>query len=104
MKINKYNGIINLIANPIYLIKCYEEIKSKPGNMSPGTRSITLDGIDKEWFIRTSTLMKQGKFKFTPARRVMIPKPGKTGERPLSVANPREKIIQKALEVAMNNI
>ena len=42
----KYNGIINILANPLFLQKCYLEIKSKPGNMSLGTSRESLDGID----------------------------------------------------------
>jgi retron-type reverse transcriptase len=34
----------------------------------------------------------------------MIPKPGKTELRPLSVGNPREKVIQKALTVLLQSI
>lgn len=45
-KDNKYNGIINIIANPAFLKACYNEIKSRPGNMSKGITNETLDGID----------------------------------------------------------
>lgn len=48
--------------------------------------------------------VKNGKIKFQPSRRVMIPKPGKTETRTLSVGNPREKIIQKAITVVFEAI
>jgi hypothetical protein len=47
-KSGKYNGIINILANPLFLQACYLEIKSKPGNMSVGTNKETLDGINLE--------------------------------------------------------
>lgn len=42
----KYNGIINILSDPLFLQACYLEIKSKPGNMSRGITSETLDGIN----------------------------------------------------------
>ncbi|KAJ1566187.1 hypothetical protein HK096_000005 [Nowakowskiella sp. JEL0078] len=68
--------------------ECYRSIKSNPGNMTKGTTGETLDG----------------RFKFSPSRRVMIPKPGKSELRPLSIGAPREKIIQKALQVLLEVI
>lgn len=47
-KNGKYNGIINILANPLFLQKCYLEIKSKPGNMSLGINKESLDGINLE--------------------------------------------------------
>lgn len=80
-------------------------IKGKPGNMSKGTTSETLDGIRLEFFKKLSYELKKGNFKFTPTRRILIPKgPGKTGERPLSIAAPREKIVQKAIAVILEAI
>ena len=101
---SRYNGIIRIIANPLFLWACYEEIRGKPGNMSPGTTSQTQDGLRWAWFENLAQKILQGKFKFSPSRRVMIPKPGKTEKRPLSVGNPRDKIVQKAISVVLEAI
>ena len=45
-KNSKYNRIINILLNPLFLQACYLEIKSKPGNMSKGITNETLDGIN----------------------------------------------------------
>jgi len=42
-----YNGLINIIADPIFLWACDDSIKSKRGNMSRGITPETLDG--KKW-------------------------------------------------------
>ena len=93
-----------MLANPLFLCACYNEIKSKPGNLSKGTSEETLDGINMQWFEKTGQMIKSGEFRFTPTRRVMIPKPGKSEMRPLSVGSPREKIVQKALTVILEAI
>jgi len=65
----------------------------------------TLDSIDMEFILRTSKSLKDGTFRFTPARRVYIPKPNKPGEfRPLGIASPRQKIVQKAIELILTLI
>jgi len=77
-------------------------IKGKPGNMSQGSTRETLDGLTYEWFEKISQETKSGSFNFTPARRVLIPKPGK--KRSLGVGSPREKIVQKGLQVILEAI
>jgi len=100
----KYNGIIRILDSNL-LQTCYSLITSNPGNMTPGTENTTLDGINLEWFDKTATDIKEGRFKFSPARQTLIPKPNKPGEyRPLLIASPREKIVQKALQVLLNAI
>jgi hypothetical protein len=41
----KYYKIMDIMTDPNFLIACYEEIKSVPGNMTRGTDAQTLDGI-----------------------------------------------------------
>jgi group II intron reverse transcriptase/maturase len=99
-----YNGIIRIIANPQFLFECYKFIKSNPGNMSTGLTNETLDGIDKEWYKRTAEELLKGKFRFRPARQVLIPKGDNNKVRPINVGNPREKIVQKAMQILISCI
>jgi len=89
------------IASIHNLVTAYELIKSKPGNMTPGEDQETLDGVDLGFIKKVQKLLKDGKFQFPPARRVQIPKPGKKETRPLTIASPRDKIIQKAIQQVM---
>jgi len=72
--------------------------------MSKGTTPETLDGINRTLFENIAKDVRAGRFVFQPSRRVLIPKPGKKELRPLSVGNPRDKIIQKALTVVLEAI
>jgi retron-type reverse transcriptase len=72
--------------------------------MSKGINPETLDGINHTWYEKTVKDLKAGKFNFQPSRRVKIPKAGKKELRPLSVGNPRDKIIQKAITVVLEAI
>ena len=95
---------IKAISNTVNLVLAYESLKSKPGNMTPGIDSETLDGIDLRYFKNIQDKLKAGKFKFSPARRIQIPKPGKSETRPLSIASPREKLVQKAMQQVLEPV
>ena len=48
-KVNgKFRKIIHIIANVDMLKHAYNQIKSKPGNLTPGADTETLDGISDE--------------------------------------------------------
>lgn len=73
--------------------------------MSNGPTKETLDGISRNYFTKLSENLLKGKFNFTPTRRIMIHKgQGKVSPRTLSIANPKEKIVKKALDLVLEMI
>lgn len=95
-----YYNLNKLLSDPYFLIACYENIKSKPGNMTKGIDKYTLDGLNGEWFIKLAKELHDGTFKFNPARLKEIPKAnGKI--RTLSITSPRDKIVQKAIGIIL---
>jgi group II intron reverse transcriptase/maturase len=83
---------------------CYRFIKSNPGNITKGSTTETLDGINNEWFYKTGKDLLEGRYQFKPARQVMIPKANSDKMRPLSIGSPRDKIVQKAIQVVLSAI
>ena len=96
--------IIHVIADLEILILANETIKSSPGNMTPGDDGKTLDGISLSNLEKISSKLKAGKFTFTPARRVYIPKRDKDELRPLGVVSPRDKVVQTAMLMVLESI
>jgi RNA-directed DNA polymerase len=47
-----------------------------------------------------SSDLKSGRFKFKPARRVIIPKPG-GGERPLTIPSAIDKVVLQAIHMVL---
>ncbi len=47
-------GLYRLVCSPDLLAVAYERIKSKSGNMTPGTDGETLDGISSSYIARLS--------------------------------------------------
>ncbi len=99
----KYRGLYKLICDEDFLFGAYHEIKSNPGNMTPGTDKETLDGISKDYFKKLSKSLKEESFQFKPVKRVYIPKAnGK--RRPLGIPSPRDKIVQKTMAIILNAV
>jgi hypothetical protein len=80
------------------LLVAYDQIKSRPGNMTPGQGKKTLKGIDLRWFKTASNKLSKGLFVYPKMRRVSIPKKlGSTDVRPLTLTSPRIKIIERSI-------
>lgn len=95
-------NVYKILTDPDFLYNAYQKIKSKPGNMTRGISSTTLDGMSGEIIIRMTAELKSEKFQFSPARRIQIPKTG--GTPPLTIAPPRDKIVQEGMRIILNAI
>lgn len=100
----KVNDIYKLMYNVRMYEIAYDKLKSNPGNMTSGINPITLDGISITWIQETIEQMKNNSFQFKPGRRIQIPKPGKIGTRPLTIAPPRDKIVQEVIRMILEQI
>lgn len=93
----------NYVLNPNMYLAAYDKIKSKPGSMTPGITPATLDGISMDEIEKIINLLKTEEFKFTPGRRIYIPKSsGKL--RPLTIGNPRDKLVQEVIRMVLEAI
>jgi len=84
-------------------ILAYERIKSKPGNMTPGSDGETLDGFSLKAIQEIIHEMKTEQFRFKPVRTTYIPKAnGKL--RKLGIPSVRDKIVQEVMHMILEAI
>lgn len=95
--------LYSLATSVDMLAYAYDNIKSKPGNMTPGATPETLDGISLEKLEDLSKSLRSEKFTFSPSRRVEIPK-ASGGTRPRSIASPMDKIVQEGMRLVLEAI
>jgi group II intron reverse transcriptase/maturase len=95
--------IHKLLLDPNMYQIAYDKLKSNPGNLTPGVTPETLDGISSEWIDEIIQSMKTESFQFKPSRRVNIPK-SNGGTRPLSIAPPRDKVVQEVIRMILEAI
>lgn len=99
----KYVNLYKLICSKDLLIQSYMKIRSNSGGMTPGIDNKTFDGIDDKFFDELAYELDTEKFKFTPVKRVYIPKKnGKT--RPLGIPTFKDKIVQEAIRTILEVI
>jgi len=76
------HDLYRLLYKPDLYILAYERIKSKPGNMTPGTDGATLDGFSLDQIDALIQELRTEQFRFQPSRTTFIPKPnGKLRKR-----------------------
>jgi retron-type reverse transcriptase len=94
----------DFLTDPNFLLLAYLQIKSKQGNMTPNVDKETLDGIDKNWFINAANKIKTNKYQFKPAKVITIPGTNDKGFKLLTIGSSKDKMIQKAIYLILNQI
>jgi group II intron reverse transcriptase/maturase len=88
-----------LFNRDLYFL-AYGNIYSNKGSMTPGASEETADGMSGEKIEQIIGLMRQEKYRFSPARRVYIPK--KNGKlRPLGMPTWSDKLVGEAARLLL---
>ena len=97
------NDLYRLMYREDLYILAYERIKSKPGNMTPGTDKETLDGFSLESIRTIIREMRTEQFHFKPVRTTFIAKAnGK--QRKLGIPSARDKVVQQVMYMILEAI
>jgi group II intron reverse transcriptase/maturase len=97
------HGLYRLMYEEDLYKIAYERIKSKPGNMTPGTDRKTLDGFSLQEIQHIIHLMRTEHFHFHPVQTTFIPKAnGKM--RKLGMPSTRDKIVQEVIHMILEAI
>jgi len=92
--------VYRLLYNPELYLTAYGKIYRNAGAMTPGTTNETVDGMSREKIERAITALRNGTYRWTPARRKLIPK--KNGKkRPLGITSWTDKLVQEVLRMIL---
>jgi len=97
------DDLYRLLYKADLYILAYERIKSKPGNMTPGTDGETLDGFSMETIQTIIEEMRTEQFRFKPVRTTFIPKANGKMRR-LGIPCVRDKVVQEAMRLILEAI
>jgi group II intron reverse transcriptase/maturase len=100
-KDGRYGNLIQIIGSLSTIKLAYLMINCNPGISAKGVSDTILDGINLKTLQKISQDTLSGTIKFSPVRRGLIPKANKNVLRPLGISSPREKIVQKAIEMVL---
>jgi RNA-directed DNA polymerase len=94
------------IYRPDILLHAYDLVRSNKG--APGVDGVTCAAIEaagrEEWLAGIATELRTKTYQPQPVRRVMIPKPGGNGERPLGIPTIRDRVVQTAAKLVLEPI
>jgi hypothetical protein len=96
----RINGLFRLMTSPLLWEQAYAEIAANKGALTRGATDDTLDGFSLEHARLLIERIRTGTYRFTPVRRVHIPKAnGKT--RPLGVPTADDKLVQGVVKLLL---
>jgi nicotine oxidoreductase len=97
------HDLYRLLYSEDLSVVAYERMKSKPGNMTPGTDGETLDGFSLETIQEIIREMRAEQFRFKPVQTTYIPKAnGKM--RKLGIPCIRDQVVQEAMHMILEAI
>jgi retron-type reverse transcriptase len=88
------------LFNPQLYLLAYGRIYANQGSMSPGTSQETVDGMSQAKIDRIIDAMRHERYRFSPVRRVHIPKPGGR-TRPLGLPNWSDKLVGEVVRLLL---
>ena len=93
-------NIYRLLYNRNLYLRAYGRLYSNQGAMTKGTTAETVDGMSLAKIDRIIEAQRYERFRWTPVRRVNIPKPnGKT--RPLGIPTWTDKLLQEVIRMIL---
>lgn len=103
-KDRRYGNLIQIIGSPSIINIAYLMVKSNSGIPVKKVDGTTLNSANLKNIKTLSRDTLRGLIKFSPVKRVLIPKLGKTVFRFLSLSSLGEKIVQKAIELILTAV
>src|SRR6266700_1973481 len=89
------------LFNPQLYLMAYGRIYSNKGAMTPGVTAETVDGMSLEKIERIIDAMRHERYRFSPAKRVLIPK--KNGKlRPLGLPGWTDKLVGEVMRLLLD--
>ena len=93
-------NIYRLLYNRNLYLRAYGRISSNKGALAKGVTAETMDGMSLAKIDRIIEALRYERFRWTPVRRVNIPKPnGKT--RPLGIPTGPDKLLQEVIRMIL---
>jgi RNA-directed DNA polymerase len=102
----RFHALYDKISRSDVLRRAWAEVRRNNG--APGTGKITLAGVEEYGVDRLlgelASELRERRYRPLPARRVLIPKPGTTEQRPLSIPSVRDRIVQAAVKIVLEPV
>lgn len=100
-----HKNLYSIICDKEMLRVAYRKLSKNKGAMTPGSENITAKDINDEFLENLAKELKEQTFKWNPARRIYVEKPGnKKKRRPLGINDFKNKIVQEVIRLILDSI
>jgi RNA-directed DNA polymerase len=104
----RFGDLFNLVCHPGYLLVAWEHVARNKGARTAGIDGVTVRGIEQRGEVGAflsgiATSLKDGTYRPSPVRRVLIPKPGGKS-RPLGIPTVTDRVVQQSLRMVLEPI
>ena len=97
----RFHALYDKISRSDVLWRAWVTVRRNNG--APGIDKITLAAVEEYGVTRLldelASELREGRYRPLPARRVLIPEPGTSEQRPLSIPPVRDRIVQAAVKI-----
>jgi group II intron reverse transcriptase/maturase len=102
----RFHALFDKVFRRDVLDRAWEDVRRNRG--AAGIDRVTLAAVEEYGVARLldelAAELEERRYRPLPARRVFIPKPGSTEQRPLSIPSVRDRIVQAAVKIVLEPI
>jgi len=102
----RFHALFDKVFRRDVLDRAWEQVRRNRG--AAGIDRVTLAAVEEYGVARLldelAAELEERRYRPLPARRVFIPKPGSTEQRPLSIPSVRDRIVQAAVKIVLEPI
>ena len=102
----RFHALSDKIFRRDVLDRAWEDVRRNRG--AAGIDRVSLADVEEYGVSRLlgelAAELKEGRYRPLPARRVFIPKPGTTEQRPLSIPAVRDRVVQAAVKIVLEPV
>jgi RNA-directed DNA polymerase len=106
----QYHDLWNWVTSPENLWCAWDRVATNKGKRTPGIDGVTMGSIrrgrgESTFLTELGQELRENRYRPSPCRRKMIPKPGKPGEfRPLGIPTIKDRVVQCAVKQVLEPI
>jgi RNA-directed DNA polymerase len=102
----RFHALYDKLSRRDVLQRAWEQVRRNRG--APGIDQVTIQQVERYGVDRLldklAVVLENGGYRPLAARRVLIPKPGSTEQRPLSIPTVVDRVVQAAMKIALEPI
>lgn len=105
----RFDDLFNLVTDPAFLLVAWDRVRGNKGARTAGVDGQTAYYVEamrgvEEFLAELRSDLKDRSFRPLPVRERMIPKPGTTKRRRLSIPTVRDRVVQASLKLVLEPI